>query len=861
MDNPVYTELKSFIYGDDDSSGYKDKRFDLPSFDSVVEKINSFALRQDLRIRIISESLGQIMQDVEEKMEIPFFLTSYLCRETVKSLTLRKFNRVLGCECVDFLSLSHKIGDNIAEANRVFSEIRICDPFARTGKFITAMLNELIAAKSQLGLLVDTNGNPLYKYKFVTASEGEGLLVLDKKDLHPVQLDGSAPESCHIQHALFNEKVALVRQCLFGVCVDPVSLLTCKIRLWLDMISHLDGVKNLALPPVESNLICGNALISRFTLKDDLTVALKQINQTVAGYKMLAEKIKTVNDTTDRQYLNELMTLVKNRLIEGIGWYSKDTNELLRLRREMSALLEPGLFPLDKNEKLLQQERLLLLQAKIKNQEKLISTFRNHPAFEQAIEWRYVFPELLDAKGNFTGFDAMIGILPDADVAGIGGEKANFYKRMNFKVFKNTGNISDMYCELASRLLVFEGCMTYIMSSNWQRDTLNSKIGEFLNAEMNPLQLILLNEIASSCHQLKDKCAIIAHKDLNRHRTVICRIDASFHPKTIDLETYVRQFAKPVYRLVETGYTSGSDYTFGAETISTMIASQAEYTSINNKIKRKGLLIRNWNVNIYSGIVTGCDQAFVINKQTRDELIRADYKNSNIIVPVLTGDFIKRYGDQVPEQWLLNIPWHFPLHYDKTINAASAIAEQRFQLQYTDINAHLLKYKDALSSRNTNEVGLGFEWYALQHFVSGDQWNDFSAQKIVWKRDSSDYNFGFDYGQCAVLDDTCFMVGQHLKYLLGALNSTIGRFMLSDQARQSISESQAGIFVVESVAVPLPNNKIESDVVLLVNRRFSENNKSKEVKALTDEKIDRIFYRLFDLTENEISFIKTHSNM
>ena len=627
------------------------------------------------------------------------------------------------------------------------------------------------------------------------------------------------------------------------------------MRLWLDTILLLDGMAHANLQMISSNIICGDALVSRFTLKDDLLVALKDINQTVAGYKRLADKIKTTESASDRLYLSEMMSLAKNRLIEGIGWYSKDTNELLRLRREMSTLTAPGLFALNDKEKLLQQERLLLLQAKINSQEQQISTFRNHPAFANAIEWRYVFPELLDDKGDFLGFDAMAGIAPDADVAGTGGEKANFYKRMNYKVFKQTGNIADMYCELANRLLVYGGCMTYILPSNWRRDVRNNKMGDFLSAEMNPSQLLLLDELSTSCDTLKDKCAIIAYKDINRNRTVFCRIDASYNPKMIDLGAHIQQFAKPIFRLVE------SDNTFVRETASTVISSYAEYVSINNKIKQKGLLLRNWDVNLYSGIMTGCDEAFIVNKQLRDELIHADYKNSDIIKPLLTGNCIKRYGDDIPDQWLLHIPWHFPLQFDKTINMASAIAEQRFQMQYPDVYAHLLKHKEALSSRNTNEIGLRFEWYALQRFVMENTFGDFSAQKLVWKRDSSNYCFGIDYGSCAVLDDACFMVGQRLKFLLGALNSSMGRFMLSDQARQSVHESQAGIFVVESIALPVPNNKMESDFVSLVNRRISENNKSNEIRTITEEKIDRMIYDLYDLTENEIAFIHSHTRV
>ena len=808
-----------------------------PTFESIVEKINAYNLRPEVRIPIISETIKQILSDLKEDPAIPSFLLAYLCKETVRRVTLRKFNKVLGCECVDLPGLSNRIGDNVAEANKVFSTIRICDPSVRSGKFLQTMLNELIAVKSQLGLLTDPDGNPLYKYKFIAGNDG--LTVLDKKDFKPVRLDGSTTESCYIQESLYAEKVALAQQCLFGIGVEHLSVLTCKLRLWLEMISHLDGLDEADLFPVETNIIFGDALVSRFTLNDDLLVALRHINQSVDGYKRLAEKIKTAKAASDRQYLVELMTLVKNRLVEGIGWNSNVTNELLLLRRELSQIMTPGLFPLDEREKELQNERLKLLQAKIKNQEQQIATFRNHPAFDKAVEWRYIFPELLDNKGTFTGFDAMTGILPDDNLGGMGGDQANFYKRMNFEVYKPAGNVSDLFCELANRLLVQGGCMTYIMRS----DCLNNKIGEYLTSEMNPEQLILFDDISP---YLKDKCALIVQKEMNRYQTVLCRLGSSYRPQDMELDVYIRQFAKPVSRLVEA---------FGSEMLPNVVESNETYRSIHKKIQRNGQLLKNWDVRLFSGITTGCDQAFIMDKQNRERLVRADFKNADLLKPLLTGDFIKRYSDGIPDHWLLNIPWHFPLQYDKTITTASSRAEQRFQNQYSDVYAYLSQYRQTLSSRYLYEEGQGFEWYALQQSVMDKRWECFSEQKIVWKKDSPDCCFGIDFGGCVVPDDVCFMVGQHLKFLLGVLNSSVGRYLLADQAQKAKNKSTTDINVIESIAIPAPNQKMESDIISLVNRRISENNKSKELQAQTEEKINRLIYELYNLTENEITFL------
>ena len=299
FDEHIYTELKAFICGDSSLPDKKNILSGLPSFWDVVEKVNSFVLHQDLRLRVISDTLGKLLSELDGGSEKPAFLVSYLCSEVVRNAVLCKFNHVLGCECVDLQDLSYRIGDNVAEANKTFLSIRICDPSVWYGVFLRSMLNEMIAIKSHLGILVDKEGNPLFQYKFVVGEAG--LTVLDKKEFRTIVLDGNTTESRYLQESLYYEKVALLHNCLFGADVDSFSVLICKLRLWHDIIGCLIGGKDTDFPYIESNIICGDALVSRFTLKDDLLVALKSINQTVADYKRLADSIKTVEESSDRK--------------------------------------------------------------------------------------------------------------------------------------------------------------------------------------------------------------------------------------------------------------------------------------------------------------------------------------------------------------------------------------------------------------------------------------------------------------------------------------------------------------------------------------------------------------------------------
>ena len=86
-DEHIYGDLESFICGGMLPDGKK-IAIEPPSFEDVVTKINSYALRQDLRVRVISETLGVLLSKLDGGSSRPAFLVSYLCREAIKSIVI-----------------------------------------------------------------------------------------------------------------------------------------------------------------------------------------------------------------------------------------------------------------------------------------------------------------------------------------------------------------------------------------------------------------------------------------------------------------------------------------------------------------------------------------------------------------------------------------------------------------------------------------------------------------------------------------------------------------------------------------------------------------------------------------------------
>jgi hypothetical protein len=264
---------------------------------------------------------------------------------------------------------------------------------------------------------------------------------------------------------------------------------------------------------------------------------------------------------------------------------------------------------------------------------------------------------------------------------------------------------------------------------------------------------------------------------------------------------------------------------------------------IKAKIEAVGTPLKDWDINIYRGILTGYNEAFIIDGKKKDELIAEDPKSAEIIRPILRGRDIKRYGYDFADLYLLFIPWHFPLHTDLKIQGASEKAEQAFKREYPAVYSHLLKYKKELSNRNKAETGVRYEWYALQRW-GANYWEDFYRQKIVWKRVGSILRFCFDNKGHVALDSTCFATGIHLKYLVAILNSKLGNYMLQDSPKTGTGDLLISVQAIEPIKIAIPNTETELQIEKMLQEQDYQN-------------IDNLVYEMYELLEEEIQFIES----
>ena len=269
--------------------------------------------------------------------------------------------------------------------------------------------------------------------------------------------------------------------------------------------------------------------------------------------------------------------------------------------------------------------------------------------------------------------------------------------------------------------------------------------------------------------------------------------------------------------------------------------------SIKNKILEKGTLLANWDITINRGILTGYNAAFIISTETKDSLIKADPKSAELIRPILRGRDIKRYSFEFADLWLIST---FPsMQYD--IDNYPAIRDYLLSFGINRLEQtgkqYIINGVKVKARKKTNN-----QWFETQDSIS--YWNDLLKQKIIWGEISDKPKFAIDVEGIYTPEATTFMMtGEHLKYLLCFLNSTLSEYYFAKIGTTTgMGTLRWKKYLIETLPVPKIDGKTASELEALVDSMILDPDNSKYYM----ERINQIIYGIYDFTTDEITFIE-----
>jgi Alw26I/Eco31I/Esp3I family type II restriction m6 adenine DNA methyltransferase len=393
----------------------------LDAYDFSSESVDT--IKEYKKTLINASVLGLIFEKINGYRDgsyfTPGFITSYICSETIRRIVINKFNISKGWNAKTITDIYNEIDKvDIDEANEIINSITILDPAVGSGHFLVSALNEILAIKSELGILADNNGKRIKDYEVSVFNDELDIYETDAKEYKPFEYNANNNEKQRLQETIFNEKRKIIENSLFGVDLNNNSVQICRLRLWIELLKNAyytkeSNYKELeTLPNLNLNIKCGNSLISRFELDTDVSETINSLDFTVQDYKDAVAIYKNSINKKTKDDLEEKIEKIKNSFRVKIKDLGKLFLRRSSVRGELVGLQKQEEFFEYENVRINKDKRIAQLEKEYANIEHKMNEEENSKIYEDAFEYRFEFPEILNDEGNFIGFDAVIGNPP-----------------------------------------------------------------------------------------------------------------------------------------------------------------------------------------------------------------------------------------------------------------------------------------------------------------------------------------------------------------------------------------------------------------------------------------------------------------
>lgn len=822
----------------------------LDSFDFGSDDEQSEILSQ--KELISSSVLGNVFEKLngykEGSFYTPSFITSYMCKESITKVVLDKFNTQFDLDAKDISELRKSLRKEDKKAQKeLLNSIKICDPAVGSGHFLVSALNVMLSIYDELNL---------FDEEFYLEVQNDEILITGRKgEFIEYKRPTTPKDKAHlIQQELFYTKKDIIENNLFGVDINPNSCEITKLRLWIELLKHSfyqsfddENYHDLkTLPNIDINIKCGNSLVSYFETGKSLN-HYPNIKERINKYKRIVKDYKE-GFYTDKSHINQEIKNLKisfknfcfadkfKKEMKGFNdkceKYSKKYGNFLAVDDEnLKFFVSANLTLFDFDEKEATKEFANLK----KEYDNIFNLESNHP-----FEWRFEFPEILDDDGNFKGFDLIIGNPPYIRQEELKELKPHLAK--NYKVYKGTSDIYTYFYELGFNVLKDRGggVLSYITSNKYTRAGYGEALREFLLKNVKVLEYTDLNGIKVFDSATVDTSILCFEKSKSKDNKFKYLTLSNEILKTCayDIGLY-KDFAE-----FSQNSLSKESFTFSDENTSALKA----------KIERIGTPLKEWyGFNIYRGILTGYNEAFIITTEKRNEILAnckdeaEKERTAKLIRKMLRGRDIKRYSYEWAGLWVINTHNGYKSKNGEKIEAINIE-------HYPSLKKHFDEFYPQLEKR----ADKGLTPYNLRNCAYIEE---FEKEKIVWAEMTKEACFVYDNSNFFTNQTCYFFTHCDYKYLLAILNSRLIVYYM-----QYISSHLGqGAFrwirqYIEKLPIPKINSKNEKladELINLVDEilKAKEQDKNANTQEL-ENKINSIVYKLYNLTEEEIKIIE-----
>ena len=581
---------------------------------------------------------------------------------------------------------------------------------------------------------------------------------------------------------VYDLKLLVIENCLYGSDIQSIAAQITKLRFFISLICDCDkdaskpnfGIPTL--PNLETKFVSANTLIAK--KKRDLQGNLFENPEIEQTKRKLAE-------------------------IRHKHFSAKSASTKYRLRKEDEELRGELINLLSDDNGFAQDDAKQLAKWNPYDQNDTSSFFDP--------EWMF---------GVADGFDIVIGNPPYIQLQNNSGELAKLYEDCGYSTFARTGDIYCLFYERGWQLLKEGGYLCYITSNKWMRAGYGDKTRGFFANKTNPMLLIDFAGVKIFESATVDTNILLFSKSDNLHKTLCAVTNKQNKDSVNNLSDFVRQ----------------QDTICDFSTSDSWVVLSPIEQSIKKKIEAVGTPLKDWDINIYRGVLTGCNEAFIIDTAKRDEIISncqtedERKRTAELIRPILRGRDIKRYGYVDNELFLIN-----------THNGIKNKLPRIDINDYPAVKTHLDQYWDRISTR----ADKGDTPYNLRNCAYLE---DFSKPKVMWKIIGCNINFCFDEKQLICNNAVDIMTGDRdsIIQFVGLMNSKLFDWYLKLTTEAEVQGGGIQLYVttLEKTLLKLDFQQPLTDIVY---QRIHN--------QVTDATVDMAVFEAYNLTLEEQAFI------
>ncbi len=637
--------------------------------------------------------------------------------------------------------------------------VTICDLACGSGAYLLGMLHELMALRQALAGFADID-----------------------------------------QQTLYDQKLEIIQQNLYGVDIDPFAVNIARLRLWLSLIVEYAGDAPPPLPNLDFKIETGDSLTAP--------------NPAALEPDMFRD-----------QQVRDFFAL-KSRYLQAHG------GEKQTLRRQIDAL---------------RQQMQGWAHHRGEAQE----------GFDWVVEFAEIFdaPEEAHAGGGRTlsgaataivnrsggqmelagttagrgGFDIMLANPPYVRQELLKPEYKTLLKARYPEVHAGTADLYVYFYARALHLTKPAGMVVFISSNKFMRAGYGEKLRRHLTTATTLRALIDYGDLPLF--------TATAYPCIVATRAAAPGADAA--PQTLvidtlaDVEKTGEVMQQRAWPLAQTALRPDG-----------WALERPETLALLAKLRKAGKPLREYiGGQLYYGIKTGLNEAFIVDLETRNRLIAEDESSRTVLKPFLRGRDVKRWKARYADLWVIF------LRHGTSIN------------KYPAIKAHLEQFKERLQPKpsdwpNTKpwpgrKAG-SYKWYEIQDNVA--YWEEFERPKILIPAITNAPQYAFDDSGMYSNDKTSICIAEHPYYLLGILNSRLMWWFIT----QTASAKQGGFFECKPMYVgqiPIPAWQAGEEITPLVQALLVRQAAGEDVAAL-EAAIDAAVYRLFGVAEGEVAVVE-----